>query len=160
MKNGTLFQEKNFIYFGSIERVRPTIYLCPKSIEIILSCSLRSSFRYMIFLSKLLEKASKEPLTLKAPTPQNGQTHSNNSSAADEFFECIWPFGGFGAGFYTMQRRIQHTTKDLWLSFCEKRSMLCVWQGSEDVFGIMALNELINKQFLLTKNQDKIIYPI
>ena len=29
-------------------------------------------------------------LTLRAPTPQNGQTHSNNSSAlADELFECI-----------------------------------------------------------------------
>ena len=29
-------------------------------------------------------------LTLKAPTPQNGQTHSNNSSAvADELSECV-----------------------------------------------------------------------
>ena len=29
-------------------------------------------------------------LTLKAPIPQNGQTHSNNSSAiADELFECV-----------------------------------------------------------------------
>ena len=29
-------------------------------------------------------------LTLEAPTPQNGQTHSNNSSAfADELFECV-----------------------------------------------------------------------
>ena len=27
--------------------------------------------------------------------PQNGQTHSNNSSAfADELFECVWPFCG------------------------------------------------------------------
>ena len=32
-------------------------------------------------------------LTLWAPTPQNGQTHSNNSSA----FECLWPFMGVGA---------------------------------------------------------------
>ena len=32
-------------------------------------------------------------LTLKAPIPQNGQTHSNNSSAtADELFERVWPF--------------------------------------------------------------------
>ena len=36
-------------------------------------------------------------LTLKVPTPQNGQTHSNNLSArADELFECVWPFCGVG----------------------------------------------------------------
>ena len=30
------------------------------------------------------------PLTLLAPTPQNGQTHSNKLSAkADELFECV-----------------------------------------------------------------------
>ena len=29
------------------------------------------------------------------PTKQNGQTHSNNSSATvDELFECVWPFCG------------------------------------------------------------------
>ena len=29
-------------------------------------------------------------LTLSAPTPQNGQIHSNNSSAvADELFDCV-----------------------------------------------------------------------
>ena len=29
------------------------------------------------------------------PTSQNGQTHSNNSSAvADELFECVWPYVG------------------------------------------------------------------
>ena len=32
-------------------------------------------------------------LTLYAPTLQNGQTHSNNSSAtADELFKCVWLF--------------------------------------------------------------------
>ena len=32
------------------------------------------------------------------PTPQNGQTHSNNSSAfADEMFECVLPFCVAGA---------------------------------------------------------------
>ena len=37
-------------------------------------------------------------LTLSAPTLQNGQTHSNNSSAvADELFECVWPFCEIGA---------------------------------------------------------------
>ena len=37
-------------------------------------------------------------LTLQAPTPQNGQTHSNKSSAtADDLFECVWPFCRVGA---------------------------------------------------------------
>ena len=26
--------------------------------------------------------------------PQNGQTHSNNSSASNRLFECVWLFGG------------------------------------------------------------------
>ena len=30
-------------------------------------------------------------LTLEAPTPQNGQKHSNNST------ECVWPLCGVGA---------------------------------------------------------------
>ena len=34
----------------------------------------------------------------KVSTPQNDQTHTNNSSAtADELFECVWPFCGVGA---------------------------------------------------------------
>ena len=37
-------------------------------------------------------------LTLKAQTPQNGQTHSNNLSVtAEELFECVWPFYEVGA---------------------------------------------------------------
>ena len=32
------------------------------------------------------------------PNLQNGQTHSNDSSAfADELFECVWLFCGIGA---------------------------------------------------------------
>ena len=32
-------------------------------------------------------------LTLKAPVPRNGQTHSNNSlTTAGELFECVRPF--------------------------------------------------------------------
>ena len=32
------------------------------------------------------------------PTPQNGQTHSKNSSAtADELLKSVWPFCGVGA---------------------------------------------------------------
>ena len=39
----------------------------------------------------------REILTLRAPIPQNGRTHSNNSSAvADKLFECVWPFCGVG----------------------------------------------------------------
>ena len=34
--------------------------------------------------------------SFQAPTPQNGQTHSNNSLAkADKLYECVWPFCGF-----------------------------------------------------------------
>ena len=34
----------------------------------------------------------------EALIPQNGQTHSNNSSPkADELFACVWPFCGIGA---------------------------------------------------------------
>ena len=40
----------------------------------------------------------KDLLTLSEPISQNGQTHSNNSSAfANELFECVWPFYGIGA---------------------------------------------------------------
>ena len=36
-------------------------------------------------------------LNLLSPIPQNGQTHSNNSSAVgDKLFECVWPFCGIG----------------------------------------------------------------
>ena len=32
-------------------------------------------------------------LNLQTPTPQSGQTQSNNSSAVSgELFECVWPF--------------------------------------------------------------------
>ena len=34
-------------------------------------------------------------LTLEAPTPENSQTHSNNSSTtADKLFESVLPFCG------------------------------------------------------------------
>ena len=37
-------------------------------------------------------------LTPYAPTPQTGQTYSNNSSVtAAELFKCVWPFYGVGA---------------------------------------------------------------
>ena len=37
-------------------------------------------------------------LTLSAPIPQNGQTHSSKSSAiAGELFGCVWPFNDVGA---------------------------------------------------------------
>ena len=47
-------------------------------------------------LEEYLEPCLKS-LTYSAPTPQSGQTHSNNSSAVvDELFECVWPFYGIG----------------------------------------------------------------
>ena len=39
-------------------------------------------------------------LTFEVPIQQNGQTHSNNSSAVaavDNFFKYVWPFCGVGA---------------------------------------------------------------
>ena len=51
-------------------------------------------------INKIMSKSVSNSvmLTLKAPTPQNGQTHSNNSSAtADKLFEWVWPFCGVGA---------------------------------------------------------------
>ena len=46
-------------------------------------------------MNELNEEVS---LTLKSSTPQNGQTHSNYSSAtADELFERVWSFCGVGA---------------------------------------------------------------
>ena len=40
----------------------------------------------------------KSVLTLLAPTPQNSQPQSKNSSAAaDELFECVWPFNAVGS---------------------------------------------------------------
>ena len=43
-------------------------------------------------INKIMSKSVSNSvmLTLKAPTPQNGQTHSNNSSAtADKLFEWV-----------------------------------------------------------------------
>ena len=57
--------------------------------------------RFFCFWSKVLfHLTTNLPLaqvTLSVLTPQNDQTHSNNSSAAgDEFFECVLPFFGVG----------------------------------------------------------------
>ena len=47
---------------------------------------------WFCFLSNL-----KFNLTHQAPTPQNGQRHSNSSSAtAVELLQCVWPFYGAG----------------------------------------------------------------
>ena len=51
--------------------------------------------RFTNALSSLFQKLQEMDhlLTLLTPTPENGQTHSNNSSAfADELSECVWPF--------------------------------------------------------------------
>ena len=51
--------------------------------------------RFTNALSSLFQKLQEMDhlLTLLTPTPENGQTDSNNSSAfADELSECVWPF--------------------------------------------------------------------
>ena len=49
-------------------------------------------------------------------TPQNGQTHSNNSPAvADELFECVWPFCGIGTSRVNFKN-----IKGGWKSMCRK----------------------------------------
>ena len=61
------------------------------------------SFVQFPFKNDLVDPDTKEKnvliiLTLKTPIPQNGQTHSNNSSAVtNELFECVWPFCGIGS---------------------------------------------------------------
>ena len=43
-----------------------------------------------IRMTYIVNASYMQVLTLKAPTPQNSQTHSNNSSAtADELFDCV-----------------------------------------------------------------------
>ena len=56
-------------------------------------------------------------LSLWAPTPQNGQTYSNNSSAvADELFECVWLFCEIGAwGVNTLNIFAKSSINDVWL---------------------------------------------
>ena len=55
------------------------------------------------FLSQFFAKPNFVVLVWKyfeflASSPQNGQTHSNNSSAVvDELFEFVWPFCKVGA---------------------------------------------------------------
>ena len=55
--------------------------------------------RFTNALSSLFQKLQEMDhlLTLLTPTPENGQTDSNNSSAfADELSECVWPFSRAG----------------------------------------------------------------
>ena len=59
-----------------------------------------------------------QPLTLKAPTPQNGQRHSNNSLAvADEYFECVWLF--YGVSTYRFNHFFLSTTTYIQHNFCD-----------------------------------------
>ena len=52
---------------------------------------------HQLFLTFMSLLAANCVLTLQAPTPRNGQTHTNNLSAtADGSFECVWPFCGVG----------------------------------------------------------------
>ena len=58
-----------------------------------------SNIKKPYILIKNLVSGNTRLLSLKlwAPTPQNGQIHSNDSShVADEVFERVWPFCGVG----------------------------------------------------------------
>ena len=48
-----------------------------------------------MFITCKCEKNVLSSLTREAPTLQNDQKHSNNSTVTvDKLFECIWPFYG------------------------------------------------------------------
>ena len=69
----------------------------PTSIAVIL---LGSKLVMFSFYQKQLQIPSSclPLLTLLTSTPQNRQTHSNNSLAtAGKLFECVWQFCGVGA---------------------------------------------------------------
>ena len=83
---------------------KPYLQTIPLVIKFIISLTsmLGNSMFELMALTEIInaEKTAGKMkyLTLKAPIPQNGQTHSNNSSAtADELFECVSPFCKVGA---------------------------------------------------------------
>ena len=52
----------------------------------------------MLLWTKVLSQNTLNIIYLLNANPQNGQTHSNNSSAvAEEFFGCVWLFYRVGA---------------------------------------------------------------
>ena len=62
--------------------------------------------------------------------PQNGQTHSHNSSSkADKLIECVWPFCGVGAQrvkWDTLNQVILMSRKfslALWIWYCIPKSI-------------------------------------
>ena len=62
--------------------------------DLIRTARVKFSVYFFINFPHLLNKSS----ALSLQTPQNGQTHSNNSSVvADKLFERVWPFCGVGA---------------------------------------------------------------
>ena len=62
--------------------------------------SLHNKWSFPLMISSLNVTKSRE-------TPQNGQTHPNNSSAlADELFERVWPFCGVPADLVTFTEEI------------------------------------------------------
>ena len=72
----------------SLPRILLKSYLMSFIILVFLVTPLRTDVRLEEYLEPCLKS-----LTYSAPTPQSGQTHSNNSSAVvDELFECVWPF--------------------------------------------------------------------
>ena len=74
-------------------------------------------------------------LTLKAPIPQNGHTHSNNLSAsADELFECVWPFCAVGG------QRVKANAIHFTVNLCFRGLIAYIW--------VTSLQNVIYKQHL------------
>ena len=79
------FQEmKNLRNFNGFNSFKSTLKFCFR--------------RFVMETWKMFFQSAFFFLTLEAPTSQNGQTHSNNSSAVtDALFECVWPFREAGS---------------------------------------------------------------
>ena len=74
--------------------------------------------------------------TLYAPTPQNGQTHSNNLCATvDQLFEFVWPFCGVSA--YRVKINPFITNVTLPLKISENLTMIDKCMGLFLVPGLM-----------------------
>ena len=91
------------------------------------------------------------------PSPQNGQTHSNNSLAiADKLFECVWLFCGVGAwsinSFQTNVHLQYHmkTSDSLWFSDIFRVH----WRRTSSKNGLNA------RIFTLNKYMFKVVSPV
>ena len=82
------------VFIALLSHVNPFQVKAPFLVPLKTSENLRFS---NVFRGIKKEKFAWNGLILSAPTPQNGQTHLNNSSPkANQLFQCVWPFCGVG----------------------------------------------------------------